>query len=112
MVKEMSLAVWLPACCGLSGVEERVSQGDFVDMGRQRRIDDEANRHVAPLTDAEFLRREAETLGFVKVFGGLARRDTGNGACLGGDAREVFRIKLRVVQLAGMDAHRGGLRPE
>src|SRR5256885_4400022 len=103
------------ACLGLAGdargfVIKRVRQRDEIDVARQRRIDEEAYRQVAPLVESEVLGREAEAFGLVEIRGYLRRRDVGHRLRHGVTPGEVVRVELRGVELTRMHlegAHHG-----
>src|SRR5580704_7672921 len=83
-------------------VVERVRQCDEIDMARQRRIDEEAHRQVAPLVEREVLGQEAEAFGLVEVRGHFRGRDVGHRLRHGVTPGEVVRVELRAVELARM----------
>src|SRR6202047_2269651 len=93
-------------------VVEGVCESDQVDVARERGVDDEAHRHVAPLVEAEVLRREAEALGLMEVSGHFGRGDVGYRLGDAVAAAQVSRVELRRVELARMHPHGAHHRTE
>src|SRR5207302_4176940 len=83
-------------------VVKRVRQCDEIDVARQRRIDEEAHRHVAPLVEPEVLGREAEAFGLVEIRGYLRGRVVAYRLRHGVTPSKVVRVELRCVELPGV----------
>ena len=93
-------------------LEEGVRQGDRVDVGRQRRVDDEAHRHVARLAGLQRLRGEAEAFGLAEVARGARRRHRRHRVADDRAIALVARVVRGLVLLARTHAHRHLLRME
>src|SRR5690606_38845020 len=73
-------------------LEEGIGQREGLHVGRQRRVDDEAHRHVAPLAGVQRLGGEAEALGLAEVARRARRRDRGHRAADDGAVAVVVRV--------------------